>query len=94
MGFKFGTFLATYFLCLLHFSFFVAGNVVLGAGIWIVLSPHSFLEFVRSRIGDEHMTEVQQTMQPAVIQKAAYILIVTGALVFLISFSNLLECIP
>jgi tetraspanin-18 len=86
MCFERGTFLAKYFLCLLNCVFSVAGIVSLAAGIWIVLGAQSFLEFIRSTIGDEHITEFQQIAQPAVIQQAAYILIAAGILVFLISF--------
>jgi tetraspanin-18 len=84
--FEFGTFLVKYFLCLLNFVFFVAGNVALAAGIWIAFGAHSFLEFIRSTFGDELITEFQQITHPTVIELAAYILLAAGALVFLISF--------
>jgi tetraspanin-18 len=86
MPFQFGIFLAKYFLCLLNFLFSVAGIVSLVAGLWSVLGVHSFLEFLRSAVGDELITQLQQITEPAVILQAAYIFIAAGALVFLISF--------
>jgi tetraspanin-18 len=86
MAFQVGIFLAKYFICLLNFLFLVAGIGSLVAGIWSVLCVRSFLEFLRCTVGDELITQFQQITQPAVIQQAAYILIVAGILVCLISF--------
>jgi tetraspanin-18 len=85
-----GSFLAKYFLYVLNLVFSLAGVASLAAGTWIVLGAQSFLDFMRFKFGDELITEIQKIAQPTAIQQAAYILIVAGILVFLISFSGYL----
>lgn len=77
-----GACLAKYFLCLFNFIFFLAGTIIMSVGIWVAVDKNSFIGILKT-VPDE---QVQQFIQPTVIEQASYILIATGAAIFIISF--------
>ncbi|EEB14869.1 tetraspanin-18, putative [Pediculus humanus corporis] len=73
---------AKYLLCLFNFVFFIAGSVVLSIGIWIAADKSSFIEATKII----ESTDLSQFTQPNVIHQVAYMLIASGAFIFIISF--------
>jgi len=82
MGLDCGSFIAKYVLCLFNFIFFVSGTVVLGIGIWLAIDKASFISLLRMVEADH----LEKFTQPTVIEQLAYILIVCGAVMFILSF--------
>lgn len=77
-----GVWFAKYVLCIFNFIFFILGTIVLGAGIWLAADKASLIALLKM-VESEHL---QQFTQPAVIEQMAYVLIVCGAVMFLLSF--------
>ncbi|XP_015606314.1 tetraspanin-18 isoform X1 [Cephus cinctus] len=73
---------AKYFLCFFNFVFFVAGGAALAVGIWLIADRNSFTNL----IGKIDQTEILTKTDADVISMIAYILIVVGALTFVVSF--------
>ncbi|KAL1506827.1 hypothetical protein ABEB36_006117 [Hypothenemus hampei] len=77
-----GSCMVKYILCGFNFIIFIAGTVVLGTGIWLLIDMNSFIGLLKVV-----PTETLETFtSPAFIQQASYILIAIGAFTFLISF--------
>ncbi|XP_057339112.1 tetraspanin-1-like [Microplitis mediator] len=70
------------FLCLFNFVFFIAGGAALTVGIWLVVDSSTFTNLV-SKVDE---LDVLTKTDPDVIKTISYILIVTGALTFIVSF--------
>lgn len=77
-----GACVAKYILCLFNFIFFLTGSVILAVGIWLAADKNSFIGLMKI-VPSEHLP---QFTQPAVIEQASYILIATGAFIFIVSF--------
>ncbi|KAK6616994.1 hypothetical protein RUM44_005351 [Polyplax serrata] len=77
---------AKYLLCLFNFVFFIAGSVVLSIGIWIAADKSSFIEATKIIESTDVVDGLSQFTQPNVIHQVAYMLIASGAFIFIISF--------
>jgi len=88
---------ARWLLCLANFVFVVVSGVVLVAGSWLAADKINLIEHslnitsLRASDADFETEEearkaLQDFVEPAVIDQAAYILIALGAFVFIISF--------
>ncbi|XP_050447155.1 tetraspanin-1 isoform X1 [Cataglyphis hispanica] len=73
---------AKYFLCFFNFVFFVAGGAALTVGIWLFADRSSFTNL----IGKLDETDILNKTDADVIRMISYILIVAGALTFIVSF--------
>ncbi|XP_011253953.1 tetraspanin-1 isoform X2 [Camponotus floridanus] len=73
---------AKYFLCFFNFIFFVAGGAALTVGIWLFADRSSFTNL----IGKLDQSDILNKTDADVIRMTAYILIVAGALTFIVSF--------
>ncbi|XP_070163428.1 tetraspanin-1 isoform X2 [Polyergus mexicanus] len=73
---------AKYFLCFFNFVFFVAGGAALTVGIWLFADRSSFTNL----IGKLDQTDILNKTDADVIRMISYILIVAGALTFIVSF--------
>ncbi|XP_024879030.1 tetraspanin-1 isoform X2 [Temnothorax curvispinosus] len=73
---------AKYFLCFFNFVFFIAGGAALTVGIWLFVDRSSFTNL----IGKLDQSDFLNQTDADVIQMIAYILILAGALTFIISF--------
>ncbi|XP_034191961.2 tetraspanin 66E isoform X1 [Osmia lignaria lignaria] len=73
---------AKYFLCFFNFVFFVAGGAALAVGIWLCADSSSFADV----IGKLDQSDILTKTDADVIKIISYILILAGALTFLISF--------
>nr|XP_012143279.1 PREDICTED: tetraspanin-1 isoform X1 [Megachile rotundata]XP_012143280.1 PREDICTED: tetraspanin-1 isoform X1 [Megachile rotundata] len=73
---------AKYFLCFFNFVFFVAGGAALAVGIWLCADSNSFADV----IGKLDQSDILNKTDADVIKIISYILILAGALTFLISF--------
>ncbi|RZF38123.1 hypothetical protein LSTR_LSTR005484 [Laodelphax striatellus] len=85
MSLDFGSWCAKYILCLFNFVFFLCGGAVLSVGIWLKLDQKSFIAITKIA-ENRDVPEFQQFSQPVVISQLAYILIVVGAVIFIVSF--------
>ncbi|XP_076652296.1 tetraspanin 66E isoform X1 [Halictus rubicundus] len=74
---------AKYFLCFFNFVFFVAGGAALALGIWLFADSNSFAELIGKL---DQSADILSKTDADVIRVISYILIVAGALTFLISF--------
>ncbi|XP_055376889.1 tetraspanin-18 isoform X2 [Condylostylus longicornis] len=77
-----GLWCAKYILCLFNFLFFILGTIVLGVGIWLAADKASLISLLKM-VESEH---IKQFTQPAVIEQLAYVLIICGAIMFILSF--------
>lgn len=77
-----GSCCAKYILCIFNFIFFLAGSALLGVGIWLAADKASFISLLKM-VENEH---VQSFTHPQVIEQMAYVLIVCGAVMFVLSF--------
>lgn len=82
MSFDCGLFVAKYILCIFNFIFFLAGTILLGAGIWLAIDKASLVALIRMADSDN----VHQFTEPALIEQMAYVVIVCGAIMFFLSF--------
>ncbi|XP_012528887.1 tetraspanin-1 isoform X1 [Monomorium pharaonis] len=73
---------AKYFLCFFNFIFFIAGGAALTVGIWLFADRSSFTNL----IGKLDQSDFLNKTDADVIKMIAYILIIAGALTFIISF--------
>ncbi|XP_076177040.1 tetraspanin 66E isoform X2 [Ptiloglossa arizonensis] len=73
---------AKYFLCFFNFVFFVTGGTALAIGIWFLADIHSFVHL----IGNLDQSNILSKTDANVIRIISYILIMAGALTFLLSF--------
>ncbi|KAL6268409.1 tetraspanin-1 isoform X2 [Pogonomyrmex barbatus] len=73
---------AKYFLCFFNFIFFIAGGAALTVGIWLFADRSSFTNL----IGKLDQSDFLNKTDADVIKMMAYILIIAGALTFIISF--------
>ncbi|XP_017892519.1 tetraspanin-18 isoform X2 [Ceratina calcarata] len=73
---------AKYFLCFFNFVFFVAGGVALAVGVWLFADSTSFADLV----GKLDQSDILNKTDADVIRVISYILILVGALTFMISF--------
>ncbi|XP_063978296.1 tetraspanin-18 isoform X1 [Diachasmimorpha longicaudata] len=73
---------AKYFLCFFNFVFFLAGGAALTVGIWLLADRTSFTNLFAKMEGGDILTRTDGD----VIKMIAYILIVAGALTFIVSF--------
>ncbi|XP_011340792.1 tetraspanin-1 isoform X1 [Ooceraea biroi] len=73
---------AKYFLCFFNFVFFIAGGAALTVGIWLFADRSSFINLI-SKLDQ---SEILNKTDADVIRMISYILIVAGALTFIISF--------
>ncbi|XP_050598359.1 tetraspanin-1 isoform X2 [Bombus affinis] len=73
---------AKYFLCFFNFVFFVAGGAALAVGVWLFVDSNSFTDLV----GKLDQSDILNKTDTDVIRIISYILILAGALTFLISF--------
>ncbi|XP_032682229.1 tetraspanin-1 isoform X2 [Odontomachus brunneus] len=73
---------AKYFLCLFNFIFFIAGGAALTVGIWLFADRSSFTNL----IGKLDQYDILNKTDADVIKVIAYILIIAGALTFIVSF--------
>lgn len=77
-----GLWIAKYILCIFNFFFFVSGTIVLSVGIWLAIDKASLIAL--TKIADSE--NINHFTQPAVIEQMAYVLIVCGAIMFVLSF--------
>ncbi|XP_076233856.1 tetraspanin 66E isoform X2 [Calliopsis andreniformis] len=73
---------AKYFLCFFNFIFFVAGGAALAVGIWLFVDSNSFADLIAKL----DQSDILNKTDANVIRIISYILILTGALTFLVSF--------
>lgn len=73
---------AKYFLCFFNFVFFVAGGAALTVGIWLFADRNSFTNLVAKLDESDILTKTNAD----VIRMMSYILIIAGALTFIVSF--------
>ncbi|XP_018378005.1 PREDICTED: tetraspanin-18 isoform X1 [Trachymyrmex cornetzi] len=73
---------AKYFLCFFNFIFFIAGGAALTVGIWLFADRTSFTNLIAKLDQSDLLTKTDAD----VIKMMAYILIIAGALTFIISF--------
>ncbi|XP_033322373.1 tetraspanin 66E isoform X2 [Megalopta genalis] len=74
---------AKYFLCFFNFVFFVAGGAALALGIWLFADSSSFTDLI---VKLDQSADILNKTDAGVIKVMSYILIISGALTFLISF--------
>ncbi|KAK0164403.1 hypothetical protein PV328_003036 [Microctonus aethiopoides] len=73
---------AKYFLCFINFVFFLAGGAALAVGIWLIADRSSFTNLI-SKVDQ---SDILTNTDTDVLRMIAYILIVAGALTFIVSF--------
>ncbi|XP_043274204.1 tetraspanin-18 isoform X2 [Venturia canescens] len=73
---------AKYFLCFFNFVFFLAGGAALTVGIWLLADRSSFTNLI-SKVDE---ADILTKTDADVIKMIAYILILAGALTFIVSF--------
>ncbi|KAH0945731.1 hypothetical protein HN011_011417 [Eciton burchellii] len=73
---------AKYFLCFFNFIFFIAGGAALTVGIWLFADRSSFINLI-SKLDQ---SEILNKTDSDVIRMISYILIIAGALTFIVSF--------
>ncbi|XP_035743700.1 tetraspanin-1-like isoform X2 [Vespa mandarinia] len=73
---------AKYFLCFFNFVFFVAGGAALTVGIWLFADRNSFTNLIAKLDQSDILTKTDAD----VIRMMSYILIIAGALTFIVSF--------
>ncbi|XP_074104390.1 tetraspanin 66E [Cotesia typhae] len=73
---------AKFFLCFFNFIFFIAGGAALAVGIWLIVDISTFTNLI-SKIDE---SDVLTKTDPDVIKTISYILIIVGALTFIVSF--------
>lgn len=71
-----------YILCGFNFVIFLAGTVVLGVGVWLLVDKNSFIGLSKV-VPVDHL---ETFTSPNVLEQATYILIAVGAFMFLVSF--------
>ncbi|XP_060525573.1 tetraspanin-18-like [Cylas formicarius] len=77
-----GACMVKYVLCAFNFIIFIAGTIVLGIGVWLLVDKSSFIGLSKVVPVDE----IQGLAQPGIIDQASYILIAIGGCMFLVSF--------
>ncbi|CAL7948920.1 unnamed protein product [Xylocopa violacea] len=73
---------AKYFLCFFNFVFFVAGGAALALGVWLFVDSNSFADLI-SKLDQ---SDILNKTDADVIRTISYIMILVGALTFLVSF--------
>ncbi|XP_066584077.1 tetraspanin-1 isoform X2 [Prorops nasuta] len=73
---------AKYFLCLFNFCFNILGGAALAVGIWLIADRNSFTNLIAKLDQSDILTKTDAN----VLKMIAYILILAGALTFVISF--------
>lgn len=92
-----GANLARWSICLSNFIFLIASIFVVVIGSWLAADKSSFISTtlnithspyspVSNLVGDEAKQIINEFVEPAVINQAAYILIAIGAFILIISF--------
>ncbi|CAD6212678.1 GSCOCG00011040001-RA-CDS [Cotesia congregata] len=88
---------AKFFLCFFNFIFFIAGGAALAVGIWLIVDISTFTNLI-SKIDESDVLKykripiskvfflLQTKTDPDVIKTISYILIIVGALTFIVSF--------
>ncbi|CAG9764589.1 unnamed protein product [Ceutorhynchus assimilis] len=77
-----GSCMVKYVLCGFNFIIFLAGTLVLGVGIWLLVDMNSFIGLLKV----VPMESLQDYTSPEFIKQATYVLIAVGAFMFLVSF--------